>query len=106
MRTSKARWRAAAADLAANTATDLIELCCLLPIGIAAARLARRATTGRDASDATAAVAAEMAHEFASWPSATTIDTLPTVDELLPAVLDRIAAPHGGPTPPLAQSAQ
>ena len=102
---STARWRAAAAALAANTAADLIELRCLLPVGVAAARLERRAAAGRDASDATAAIAAEMTHGFADWPSAATVDTLPAVDDVLPAVLERIAAPHGRPKPPLVRSA-
>lgn len=35
-----------------------------------------------------------MAHEFNRWPTAATVDTLPPVHDLLPAVLDRIKAPR------------
>ena len=67
---SNAARRARAAALAADTTADLTELQCLLPADVAAARLARRAAAGGDASDATAVVAAAMADEFDPWPSA------------------------------------
>jgi aminoglycoside phosphotransferase family enzyme/predicted kinase len=89
---SKARWRARAAALAADTYADLTELRCLLPTDVAAARLARRAATGGDASDATPLIAEEMALAFDSWPSAATVGTLPPVEDVLPAVLKRIGA--------------
>ena len=91
---SKTRWRASAAALAADTYADLTELRCLLPADVAAARLARRAATGGDASDATALIAEEMAVEFDSWPSAATVGTLPPVEDVLPAVLNQIGAPR------------
>ncbi|HEX4982794.1 MAG TPA: hypothetical protein VFV63_13905, partial [Ilumatobacteraceae bacterium] len=87
---SKARWRAAATALAAERLADLIELRCVLPAEIAAARLAQRVTGGDDASDATPAVAAAMADDFDAWPSAMVVDTIPPSQAILPGVLDRI----------------
>ena len=90
---SKARWRADAAALAADTASDLTELRCLVPGNVAANRLASRAASGGDASDATPAVAAAMTYEFDPWPSATAVGTLPPVHDVVPAVLDHLGAP-------------
>ena len=49
-----ASWRDEAARLATDTDAEHTALHCLLPPSVAAARLARRAAEGRDASDATA----------------------------------------------------
>ena len=65
---------------------------CLLPASAVAARLARRAAGGRDASDATAAIAGEMAHEFEPWLGATAVGTLPPIEDVVPTVLDRLDA--------------
>ena len=86
------RWRDEAARLATDTDAEHAELHCLLPASVAAARLARRAAEGRDASDATAAIAGEMAHEFEPWPSATAVGTLPPIEDVVPTVLDRLDA--------------
>ena len=67
--------RAAAAAIAATTTADLVQLRCVVPSDVAAARIATRAATGGSASDATAAVAARIALAFDPWPEATTIDT-------------------------------
>jgi aminoglycoside phosphotransferase family enzyme/predicted kinase len=91
---SRTRWRDAARALADATDTDLTEVRCLLPPDVAAARLARRAADGYDPSDATPAIATAMASEFEPWPSATGVGTLPAVDDVLPAVVDLIGAPH------------
>ena len=72
---------------------ELTELHCLLPAKVAAARLAQRAAEGGDASDATASIAGAMADEFEPWTSATSVGTLPPIDDVLPAVLDRLDAP-------------
>ena len=99
---SKASWRDRAAALAADTDADLTEVRCLLPQEVAAARLAQRAADGGDASDATPAVAAEMATEFEEWPSAASVGTLPPVEDVLPGVLDLLGAPHPRHTAPAA----
>jgi hypothetical protein len=87
---SKARWRTEATALANEKLADLTELRCLLPADTAAARLAQRAASGDDASDATPAVAAAMVDEFDPWSSAVVVDTIPPVREIVPDVLDRI----------------
>ncbi len=97
---SKERRRADASALAADISADLTELRCVLPVDVAAARLIRRAASGGDASDAKATVAAEMALEFDRWPSATAVGTLPPVEDVVPAVLDLVGAPHPRRTAP------
>ena len=78
--------------LATETDAEHTELHCLLPTPVAAARLARRAAEGRDASDANASIAGEMAHDFEPWPSATAVGTLPPVEDVVPTVLDGLDA--------------
>jgi len=89
---SEARWRTRAAAIAAECSADLLEVCCLLPAHLAAGRVVTRAAAGDDPSDANAVVAAEMADTFDRWPSATTVETLPPVAEIVPALLGRIEA--------------
>ena len=89
---SEARWRTRAAAIAAECSADLLEVRCLLPAHLAAGRVATRAAAGDDPSDANAVVAAEMADTFDCWPSATTVETLPPVAEIVPALLGRIEA--------------
>ena len=72
---SDSEWRDAARTVADATSSDLHELRCDLRSVAAAQRLADRARTGVDASDATPEVAARMATETDSWPEAVTIDT-------------------------------
>ena len=55
------KWRDAARAVAHETRSDLRELRCDVPAGIARERLAHRAGTGTDASDATGDIAARMA---------------------------------------------
>jgi hypothetical protein len=74
--------RDAARQLADDVVADLEELHCVLPRELADARLAARSARGGDPSDATAEVAHAMAATDILWPSATTIDTEPPVDEV------------------------
>jgi aminoglycoside phosphotransferase family enzyme/predicted kinase len=78
---SSAPRRAAAAGLAAASRADLVELRCVTAPEVAAARIARRAAAGADASDATAAIHAAMASRADPWPSATVIGTAVPVAE-------------------------
>ena len=73
-----------------------------MPADTAAARIAQRAASGDDASDATPAVAAAMVAEFDSWPTAMVVDTIPPASTILADVLDRIGATHAGPPAPRA----
>ena len=72
---SDSEWRDAARSVADATCSDLHELRCSLRSAVAAERLALRARTGVDASDATPEVAARMAAAKDPWPEAVTIDT-------------------------------
>jgi len=83
------RWAAALAD---ETASDLIELRCAAPTGVAAARIRARAAGGGDASDADEAVAAAMAATADPWPTAIDLDTTPAVDEVAEAARAAVRA--------------
>jgi aminoglycoside phosphotransferase family enzyme/predicted kinase len=78
-----ARYRVAAAEVARETCSELVELECTAPTEIAADRL--RARGAADVSDATPAVAAAMAATADKWPSAQSIDTTTTPDVTLAA---------------------
>ncbi len=67
--------RAAAAAIAAAASSDLVELRCDVPAGVAAARITERRAAGRDPSDATPEIAARLRAIAGEWSSATTIDT-------------------------------
>ncbi len=72
---ARARHRAAARRLAADTTARVHELCCVLDATDAAARLKQRRTRPDDVSDATPAIAAAMTAAFDPWPSASPLDT-------------------------------
>lgn len=72
---SAQEWRSRAAALARTASADFIELRCDAPVDVARGRLSRRARTDIDASDATPAIAAQMAQRFDGWTTATTVDT-------------------------------
>ena len=57
---------------------DVVELRCVLDPVLAAERVARRLATEQTVSDATPALAAELAAEAARWPEATVLDTRET----------------------------
>jgi aminoglycoside phosphotransferase family enzyme/predicted kinase len=67
--------RAVARDAARQVVADLVELRCSVAAETAAARIEARRRRGRDASDATAAVAAAMADRFDDWPEAHEVAT-------------------------------
>ena len=68
-----ARYRAAAAEIARDTCSELVELECMAPTEVAAERLRSRGAA--DVSDATPAVAEAMTAIADPWPSARRIDT-------------------------------
>jgi len=88
---SGAEERVAAMSLASATSSELIEVCCDVPPGVAADRIAARRN---DASDADAAVAVAMRADFDDWPSATIIDTRQPLAELTAALVRRVQRPH------------
>jgi aminoglycoside phosphotransferase family enzyme/predicted kinase len=80
-------WRQRAITVARNTSSELIELRCELDTAVAAQRLSERARAADNASDATAATAAQMAREFAPWPSAVALDTAGAVPSTIAAAV-------------------
>lgn len=68
--------RAAARALATASCAELVELRCDAPRTVTRARLEARAAEGKDASDATGAVADTMAAFADPWPEAVTVDTV------------------------------
>ena len=85
--------RVGARQLADETASDLVELRCVAPADITAARIVARAATGSDPSDADRPIATAMAAIADPWPTAITIDTTADPDNVL-----REALCHLGPT--------
>ncbi|HUZ88574.1 MAG TPA: AAA family ATPase [Candidatus Acidoferrales bacterium] len=82
--------RQAAHDLADATASDIVELECVAPPHLAMKRIAGRLRAGAGLSEATPQVAANMAVEAHSWPSATPINTSFRPTQSLQAALDAI----------------
>jgi len=70
-----ARQRAAAARAAAETGSELVELCCTCEEAVAAARIDERSRGRHDVSEATPQVRSVMAERMDPWSSASTIDT-------------------------------
>ena len=87
--------RRAARRAASTTHSDLVELRCVAPAGVAADRMRERAARGADASDADAAVAAAMAAVADPWPEATVIDTDRGPDAVVRAALAAVAGSAG-----------
>jgi predicted kinase len=88
---ARADQRALMAEVAARTSSRSVALRCVVPREVASVRLARRAASATDASDADVAVMSQMAAHFAEWPDATLVDMVPDVRHVLPALIDQIA---------------
>ncbi|MEX5634233.1 AAA family ATPase [Parafrankia sp. FMc2] len=87
---SSRRFRELAAEAAKETGADLTQVRCVAPTRIAVARIASRRAgqacgTGADASDATGAVYASMAHRADPWPTALDVDTTASVAQTVAA---------------------
>lgn len=76
-----------------ETASDLIELRCVAPTDVAAARLAARSAAGGDASDADGAIAAAMAATADPWSTSIPLDTVTDPEAVVRAALTNV-----GPT--------
>lgn len=84
--------------LAERCAAALTEIECRCPPEVARDRILARSATGEDASQVTAAIAAELAAARDPWPSATFVDT----DVAPAAAVERALAALPGPVrPPL-----
>jgi aminoglycoside phosphotransferase family enzyme/predicted kinase len=79
--------RGHARDVALASRSDLVELRCRLPVGIAAERAERRLQTGTSRSDAGRSVATHLASRADPWPEAEPIDTLASPEEAVAAAV-------------------
>jgi hypothetical protein len=79
--------RTAAARVADDTASDLVELRCDAPPPTVVDRIARRSAQGTDVSDADATIAAAIRAQFDAWPSAAVIDTVAPPDRVVESIL-------------------
>lgn len=82
--------RVEARRVATDTVSDLVELRCVAPADVTAARLTDRAAVGRDASDADRDVASAMSAVAHPWPTSTVIDTVPEPPTVVDAALRHI----------------
>ena len=89
------RWRELARSAASRTYADLVELRCEVEPEVAAERIRARVAAGRDASDATPAVATAMATRADPWPSAVTIPTGGPPSVSVAEALDALRGPAG-----------
>jgi len=69
------RQRDAAREMAARTSSELVELCCEVPLGEADRRILRRLAEGSSVSEATPDVREAMRLRMDPWESATVVDT-------------------------------
>jgi uncharacterized protein len=88
------RRREAAAQVARETASELVAFRCDTPPQVADRRIAARRARGDDASDATTGVAAAMRARFEAWPSARQIDTDSEPADALCAALRWLTTAH------------
>jgi aminoglycoside phosphotransferase family enzyme/predicted kinase len=80
-------WRDAAREVGQGADADVVGLECEASTELAALRLTRRGTEGRDASDATASIAEAMAQVAEPWVDALPVDTSVLPEDSLTAVL-------------------
>jgi aminoglycoside phosphotransferase family enzyme/predicted kinase len=85
--------RAQAREVALVSRSDLVELQCRAPIGVAAERAEQRLQTGASRSDAGRNIATTLASQADPWPEAVPIDTLALPEEALAAALKAVN-PH------------
>lgn len=84
-----AHLRALAAAVAADTSSDLIELCCEAPLDVTIKRVEMRSARNDDASDASTEVLEALRHR-SPWPSATVIDTTWTLEDSMTQLMNMI----------------
>ena len=84
---TSAEERGYARKVALASRSDLVELSCRLPIGVAAERAERRLQTGASRSDAGREVAGILASQADPWPEAIPIDTFRSPEEAVTAAL-------------------
>jgi aminoglycoside phosphotransferase family enzyme/predicted kinase len=90
--------RAEARAVAERTSSEVVELRCTAPAGVAAHRIEARGPAGASASEATPAVAVALAERFVPWPEATVLDTTRPLRRSVADALEALAWPANGPT--------
>ena len=73
-----------------ETFSDLVELRCVAPPDVVAARIRARAAAGGDASDADGDIANAMSAVAHPWPTATPIDTVPEPSAVVETALGHV----------------
>ena len=84
--------RAAARAVAVETFSDLVELECVVPVEVAAARAQQRQAVGQDASEADARVVRSVAARRAAWPGSHPVDTASGSADALASALPHLGA--------------
>jgi predicted kinase len=87
---SDAEQRQQARRVAEATASDPVELRCVVPPDVAAERMRARDLHGGDPSDADAVIASAMAAVADPWPTATVLGTEPRAAEVVRAALKAV----------------
>jgi hypothetical protein len=82
-----ARWRQQAASLAAQHEAALVEILCVAPSAVTATRIRGRLAAGGGVSEATPAIARQMAADADPWPTARRVDTTAGSETALHAAL-------------------
>lgn len=82
------RRRKAASELASETSSRLVELCCDAPLAVMARRIAERRERADDPSDADLAIAEAMDYVRDPWPGAFPIHTTEGREEALEEAID------------------
>lgn len=85
--------RDAAARVATETSSELVELRCVAPPELVARRVAERSLSGHDLSEATPEIAEHLAADSDPWRSAITVDTTASPESTAEGVLTLLGCP-------------
>ncbi len=96
--------RSLAFDLSEATASEFVELCCVLDETTAARRINARRRRGDDVSDATTEIARLMAMDADPWPTASVIDTSLTKRRCLRMALAAVGKEPGAGAPKVSRT--
>jgi predicted kinase len=89
-----ASWRASARRRAEETVAELVEIRCDVAPEVASVRMARRREDESDESDADDDVARAIRSRFDAWPTASTLSTAGSLDDVLDAAVELVVAAH------------
>ncbi len=89
---SKTRHRTEARAMASSAAAHITELCCHTSLAVAKERIARRAASIYNPSDATVETADYLASNFDPWAQSTEVDTSGSIPEAVDSALTSVFA--------------